>query len=66
MNWIFLAARLPVSTLLTIGAIGGLIIVAWSYGRWRDGGRGTDAGSHQALYLEFCNQKIDFRAANEG
>ncbi len=35
MNWIFLAARLPVSTLLTIGAIGGLIIVAWSYGRWR-------------------------------
>lgn len=35
MNWIFLAARLPISTLITIGALGGLVILAWSYSRWR-------------------------------
>jgi len=35
MNWIFLAARLPISTLIAIGAFGGLVILAWSYSRWR-------------------------------
>ncbi len=35
MNWIFLAAKLPLSTLLFLGAVGALIIIAWSYSNWR-------------------------------
>lgn len=35
MNWIFLAAKLPLSTLLGIGALGALLVIAWSYSHWR-------------------------------
>jgi hypothetical protein len=34
MTWI-LAAKLPLSTLLSIAAIGGLFLLAWSYSNWR-------------------------------
>jgi hypothetical protein len=34
MTWI-LAAKLPLSTLLSIAAIGGLVLLAWSYSHWR-------------------------------
>jgi hypothetical protein len=34
MTWI-LAAKLPLSTLLSIAAIGGLVLLAWSYSNWR-------------------------------
>lgn len=29
------ATRLPLSTLLTVGALGALVIIAWSYSNWR-------------------------------
>jgi O-antigen ligase len=35
MNSMFLAASLPTSTLLALGALGACIIVAWSYANWR-------------------------------
>lgn len=35
MDWIFLAARLPLTTLLGLGAFGALVIIAWSYSHWR-------------------------------
>jgi hypothetical protein len=35
MNFVFLAAKLPLSTLLMIGGLGALIIIAWSYANWR-------------------------------
>lgn len=35
MNLILAATRLPLSTLLGIGAVGALIIVGWSYSHWR-------------------------------
>lgn len=36
MNYEFLAAvRLPASTLLSVGAAGGLVLVAWSFYHWR-------------------------------
>ena len=35
MTWIFLAAKLPLPTLLVLGGIGALVIVAWSYANWR-------------------------------
>jgi hypothetical protein len=34
MTWI-LAAKLPLSTLLSIAAIGGLVLLSWSYSHWR-------------------------------
>jgi hypothetical protein len=34
MTWI-LAAKLPLSTLVSIAAIGGLFLLAWSYSHWR-------------------------------
>jgi hypothetical protein len=34
MTWI-LAAKLPLSTLLSIAAIGGLVLLSWSYSNWR-------------------------------
>lgn len=35
MNWVLLAARLPLSTLLFIGALGAMVIIAWSFSHWR-------------------------------
>lgn len=35
MTWIFLAAKLPLSTLLMVGALGALVIIGWSYANWR-------------------------------
>lgn len=35
MNWIFLAAKLPLSTLLMVGGFGALLIITWSYSNWR-------------------------------
>jgi|GEM_PF-455618 len=35
MTWNFLAAKLPLPTLLTLGAFGAFLIIAWSYSNWR-------------------------------
>lgn len=35
MTWTFLAAKLPLPTLILFGGIGALIIIAWSYSNWR-------------------------------
>ena len=35
MNWIFLAATVSLPTLLLVGALGALGIIAWSYFNWR-------------------------------
>ena len=35
MTWIFLAAKLPLTTLLVLGGIGALVVIAWSYANWR-------------------------------
>ncbi len=35
MNWTFLAAKLPLSTLLLVGILGASVIIAWSYANWR-------------------------------
>ncbi|OYW71064.1 MAG: hypothetical protein B7Z37_28775 [Verrucomicrobia bacterium 12-59-8] len=35
MNWILGAVKLPLSTLLGLGALGASIIIAWSYANWR-------------------------------
>ena len=35
MNIFFAAARLTVTQLVTAGALGGLVIIAWSYSKWR-------------------------------
>lgn len=35
MNSLFLAASLPLSTLLMIGGLGAVVIIGWSYSHWR-------------------------------
>lgn len=35
MNGVFLAAGVPLGTLLFIGAFGALVIIAWSFSQWR-------------------------------
>lgn len=35
MNWILAATKLPLSTLLTIGGLGAMVIVWWSFNHWR-------------------------------
>ena len=35
MNWTFLSAAVSLPTLLMVGALGALGIIAWSYSNWR-------------------------------
>ena len=35
MTWTFLAAKLPLPTLILFGGFGALMIIAWSYSNWR-------------------------------
>ena len=35
MSFLLAATKLPLTTLLAIGALGALVIVAWSFSNWR-------------------------------